>query len=211
MSFAVWFICCLLGSLSSQPEFGDEKQLLGGGWELCRISQQGSWGSLCFGNAGQRGREQLQQGEGPGHAANEHSLRQFPCVIKRAFGFGGDVFLCFCFFQCKILHAYWGSFCLVKLKDMKCLCFNALLQLWLYFCFEIKLRFSLSVPKPDTTLSLSLVGRVLLCQANQEGSPVYSAPSSLVYTSTSKLVLTAVIFFLFCDKGHYYELSPIIL
>ncbi|XP_064246431.1 RNA binding protein fox-1 homolog 1 isoform X3 [Passer domesticus] len=27
-------------------------------------------------------------------------------------------------------------------------------------------------------------GRVLLCQANQEGSPVYSAPSSLVYTST---------------------------
>uniref|UniRef100_A0A7M4FST8 RNA binding protein fox-1 homolog 1 n=1 Tax=Crocodylus porosus TaxID=8502 RepID=A0A7M4FST8_CROPO len=38
--------------------------------------------------------------------------------------------------------------------------------------------------KPDTTLSLSLVGRVLLCQANQEGSPVYSAPSSLVYTST---------------------------
>lgn len=174
MSFAVWFICCLLGSLSSQPEFGDEKQWLGGGWELCRISQQGSWGSLCFGN------------------------------------FWGGC-LCFCFFQCKILHAYWGSFCLVKLKDMKCLCFNALLQLWLYFCFEIKLRFSLSVPKPDTTLSLSLVGRVLLCQANQEGSPVYSAPSSLVYTSTSKLVLTAVIFFLFCDKGHYYELSPIIL
>ncbi|XP_078237585.1 RNA binding protein fox-1 homolog 1 isoform X25 [Pogona vitticeps] len=27
-------------------------------------------------------------------------------------------------------------------------------------------------------------GRVLLCQANQEGSPVYSTPSSLVYTST---------------------------
>ncbi|XP_058013643.1 RNA binding protein fox-1 homolog 1 isoform X3 [Ahaetulla prasina] len=27
-------------------------------------------------------------------------------------------------------------------------------------------------------------GRVLLCQANQEGSPMYSAPSSLVYTST---------------------------
>uniref|UniRef100_A0A8D2LPE1 RNA binding protein fox-1 homolog 1 n=1 Tax=Varanus komodoensis TaxID=61221 RepID=A0A8D2LPE1_VARKO len=27
-------------------------------------------------------------------------------------------------------------------------------------------------------------GKVLLCQANQEGSPVYSAPSSLVYTST---------------------------
>ncbi|XP_030918522.1 RNA binding protein fox-1 homolog 1 isoform X23 [Geospiza fortis] len=30
-------------------------------------------------------------------------------------------------------------------------------------------------------------GRVLLCQANQEGSPVYSAPSSLVYTSTKLL------------------------
>uniref|UniRef100_A0A8C7E5G0 RNA binding protein fox-1 homolog 1 n=1 Tax=Naja naja TaxID=35670 RepID=A0A8C7E5G0_NAJNA len=27
-------------------------------------------------------------------------------------------------------------------------------------------------------------GKVLLCQANQEGSPMYSAPSSLVYTST---------------------------
>ncbi|KAM6424046.1 RNA binding protein fox-1 homolog 1 isoform 5-T5 [Liasis olivaceus] len=27
-------------------------------------------------------------------------------------------------------------------------------------------------------------GRVLLCQANQEGTPMYSAPSSLVYTST---------------------------
>uniref|UniRef100_A0A8C9KWY0 RNA binding protein fox-1 homolog 1 n=1 Tax=Panthera tigris altaica TaxID=74533 RepID=A0A8C9KWY0_PANTA len=48
-------------------------------------------------------------------------------------------------------------------------------------------------------------GTVLLCQANQEGSSMYSAPSSLVYTSASKPTVVAL--FLFCD----INLSPITL
>lgn len=39
---------------------------------------------------------------------------------------------------------------------------------------------------------LSLVGTVLLCQANQEGSSMYSGPSSLVYTSASKPTVVAL-------------------
>lgn len=41
-------------------------------------------------------------------------------------------------------------------------------------------------PNQIPSISLSFVGTVLLCQANQEGSSMYSAPSSLVYTSASK-------------------------
>lgn len=44
-------------------------------------------------------------------------------------------------------------------------------------------------PNQIPSISLSFVGTVLLCQANQEGSSMYSAPSSLVYTSASKPVL----------------------
>uniref|UniRef100_A0A452T8J2 RNA binding protein fox-1 homolog 1 n=1 Tax=Ursus maritimus TaxID=29073 RepID=A0A452T8J2_URSMA len=46
-------------------------------------------------------------------------------------------------------------------------------------------------------------GTVLLCQANQEGSSMYSAPSSLVYTSASKPAVVALS--LFCD----INLSPV--
>lgn len=42
------------------------------------------------------------------------------------------------------------------------------------------------------SLFLSLVGTVLLCQANQEGSSMYSGPSSLVYTSASKPTVVAL-------------------
>lgn len=42
------------------------------------------------------------------------------------------------------------------------------------------------------SLFLSLVGTVLLCQANQEGSSMYSGPSSLVYTSASKPTAVAL-------------------
>ena len=44
-------------------------------------------------------------------------------------------------------------------------------------------------PNQIPSISLSFVGTVLLCQANQEGSSMYSAPSSLVYTSASKPML----------------------
>lgn len=51
-------------------------------------------------------------------------------------------------------------------------------------------------PNQIPSISLSFVGTVLLCQANQEGSSMYSAPSSLVYTSASKPILWLL--FLFC-------------
>lgn len=70
-------------------------------------------------------------------------------------------------------------------------------------CVFISLPFSFALPydlpgvvclSPNQipSLSLSSVGTVLLCQANQEGSSMYSAPSSLVYTSASKPALVAL-------------------
>lgn len=58
-------------------------------------------------------------------------------------------------------------------------------------------------PNQIPSISLSFVGTVLLCQANQEGSSMYSAPSSLVYTSASKPAVVALS--LFCD----INLSPV--
>lgn len=127
---------------------------------------------------------------------------------KRGFCWGrGGGCLCCALSNVKLYMFIWALSAL-KPKDTKCPASPQCSACHFISVFRCKLRFSLSVPKPDTTLSLFLVGRVLLCQANQEGSPVYSAPSSLVYTSTSKLVLQ-LLFCLFCDKSTLMWIKPL--
>ena len=58
---------------------------------------------------GRAEREREQLGEGLLCAASARSVHQLPYVIKRVFVFWGMSMLCF--FKCKIVHVYWGSFC----------------------------------------------------------------------------------------------------
>lgn len=199
-SSAVRFICCVcLSSLSFWPRFGrwEVRRWVGGvGGLLAPVSRRANGAPSVSERQGREGERAAGWGTG---THGERSGRAPPSSWRNK-----GVFI-------------WGDGCGLLFPMQYCTCWLGLFLLWSWrtrsapaslHCsgydfisvLRWKLRFSFSVPKPDTTLSLFLVGRVLLCQANQEGSPVYSAPSSLVYTSTSKLVLWLLFCFVLWQK-----------
>lgn len=130
----MWELCSRIYPLCL-PEPAKVGDALGGGWwgraggsggpQSCR-------GRVCGGGTGPRGRESSWARDGEARAARRAST-SFPRWSTGCWCFGGC--LCFAFSNVK-LYVFIGALSALKSKDKKCLCFTALLRLWLFLFWD---------------------------------------------------------------------------